>query len=101
MVYLDIGDGWLPLVEALVTDCEANGGTVVQVKEKFGGLRFYYDKPYDSPETFWKEFEKRVLDAEDASYNICERCGAPGKLRNKGWMKTLCDEHAGGSASYL
>jgi hypothetical protein len=37
-----------------------------QVKEKFGGLRFYYNG---------------------------EECGKPGELRTGGWMRTLCDEH--------
>jgi hypothetical protein len=27
------------------------------------------------------------------SYTICEECGAPGKLRGGGWMRTLCDKH--------
>jgi hypothetical protein len=39
-----IGDGWVPIVDRLVTDLEAMGwrGRVDQVKENFGGLRFYY-----------------------------------------------------------
>lgn len=57
-----------------------------QVKEKFGGLRFYYNGG--------DEFiEGLVQMAEEFSYKICEKCGNAGKLRNKGWIRTLCDEH--------
>lgn len=58
-----------------------------QVKEKFGGLRFYYNGGDD--------YIRGVVDmAEEMSYVTCEECGAPGKLRKGGWVRTLCDEHA-------
>jgi hypothetical protein len=57
----------------------------VQVKEKFGGLRFYM--------TYYvEEIEKLIDEAESKSYQTCERCGAPGKSREGGWILTLCDE---------
>jgi len=59
----------------------------VQVKEKFGGLRFYVqaatDKHYDY-----------ISFAESISYRTCEQCGAPGKRYTDGWHTTLCDIHA-------
>lgn len=59
----------------------------VQVKEKFGGLRFYYSGGDD--------YIRGVVDmAENMSYKICEDCGSPGKTRNmSGWIKTLCTKH--------
>ena len=58
-----------------------------QVKEKFGGLRFYHVNG--------DEFVSgAVALAEKMSYTICEECGQPGKLRNTTWMRTLCDMHA-------
>jgi hypothetical protein len=58
-----------------------------QVKEKFGGLRFYYAGGDD--------YIRGVVDmAEEMSYCTCEICGAPGKLRRGGWYRTLCDQHA-------
>lgn len=61
----------------------------VQVKEKFGGLRFYYNGGDDVVRGI-------VRMAEAMSYDTCEQCGAPGKLtNNKGWYYTACKEHGG------
>jgi hypothetical protein len=59
---------------------------VTQVKEKFGGLRFYINEGTD-------EIFKRISEAENKSYEICEVTGEPGTLRTDiGWYRTLCDE---------
>lgn len=58
----------------------------VQVKEKFGGLRFYM-----SMET--EEMSRAIQEAEAQSAATCEACGLPGKRRGRGWVKTLCDRH--------
>lgn len=55
-----------------------------QVKEKFGGLRFYVDHSNDT-------VDGMIAVAEAMSYQICEECGQPGKSNNKGWIRTLCD----------
>ena len=59
----------------------------VQVKEKFGGLRFYVDRATD-------EHYKYIYFAESMSYRTCEVCGSPGKRYTDGWHKTLCETHA-------
>jgi NADH pyrophosphatase NudC (nudix superfamily) len=56
---------------------------ITQIKEKFGGLRFYYDGGND------KVF-KLTSKAENKSYKICESCGKPGKPNGEGWIVTLC-----------
>lgn len=58
----------------------------VQIKEKFGGLRFYYDGGDDV-------IDGMVRIAESWASCTCEVCGNSGKLRHGGWIKTLCDEH--------
>jgi len=84
----ECGDGWFKLIwdlskklTALSEDIQA-----LQVKEKFGSLRFYVtggsNKAYEAIER-----------AERKSWKICEVCGAPGKLIDDGWMKTRCKEH--------
>jgi len=85
----EIGKGWEQLCSDLVIDLKKLGwdGTIAQVKEKFGGLRFYIGSGNDA---IWERIQK----AENDSYTICEKCGNPGKLREGGWLKTLCDEHA-------
>jgi hypothetical protein len=65
----------------------------IQVKEKFGGLRFYYvggDKIVDG----------MVRMAESWADNTCEVCGNPGKPRKGGWIRTLCNEHADGRETF-
>jgi hypothetical protein len=59
----------------------------VQVKEKFGGLRFYVQAATD------KHYQY-ISFAESMSYRTCESCGAPGKTYTDGWHTTLCDIHA-------
>jgi len=59
----------------------------VQVKEKFGGLRFYVNGATDKHWSY-------ITFAESMSYRTCEECGAPGKTYTDGWHTTLCDVHA-------
>ena len=56
-----------------------------QVKEKFGGLRFYINGAS-------KECHDIISKYEKLSYETCERCGNPGKPNDTGWITTLCDE---------
>lgn len=57
-----------------------------QVKEKFGGLRFYYYGGDD-------HVSGMVRMAESWAAHTCEKCGSVGTLRHGGWVRTLCDEH--------
>lgn len=57
-----------------------------QVKEKFGGLRFYYHGGDD-------EVSGMVRMAESWAARTCETCGERGTLRHGGWIRTLCDKH--------
>ena len=110
---VDVGAGWWHIVECLCANiqyCIDNRNktrqalladnpynvpvpdeipqvVVAQIKEKFGGLRFYYDGGDD-------KISGLVCMAESWAYNTCETCGQPGELRHDGWLKTLCDRHA-------
>lgn len=55
-----------------------------QVKEKFGGLRFYMN-------CATKEMSDLIQKAEALSYKTCEVCGEPGNLDGKGWAKVKCE----------
>jgi len=59
---------------------------VSQIKEKFGGLRYYI---HNGTEESYEIIRK----AEDKSYKVCDICGKKGTLSDEGWMKTRCDEH--------
>jgi len=60
--------------------------TASQVKEKFGGLRFYTNGYTDG-------ISGMISMAESMSYRTCEVCGNPGRSNNYGWISTLCDTH--------
>jgi hypothetical protein len=81
-----VGVGWTHIINHLINDLEKLGwdGHVYQVKEKFGGLRFYIGAATD-------EIHDRIQEAENESFTVCERCGAPGYPKDEGWILTLCD----------
>jgi hypothetical protein len=57
---------------------------VSQVKEKYGGLRFYINSAPEEILDLIDEYEKK-------SYKICEICGEPGELKEVNhWYKTVC-----------
>lgn len=60
--------------------------TIVQIKEKFGCLRFYYDGGDEY-------ISGMVTLAESMSGVTCEDCGSIGERRSGGWIRTLCDTH--------
>jgi hypothetical protein len=59
---------------------------VQQIKEKFGGLRFYYDGGDE-------RISGLVDMAETWANHTCETCGNKGQKRSGGWVRTLCDFH--------
>lgn len=88
----DVGDGWYDIIYDLskkITELDPEV-QAIQVKEKFGGLRFYIggvnkdvaDDVYDA-----------INIAEDLSYKTCEECGTMENVsQNKsGWILTLCE----------
>ena len=86
--FFECNSGWYQIIKDLITDLIAMGWNreVCQVKEKFGGLRFYVNAASD-------EMHDRIAEAETESYETCEVTGQPGKPRNDlGWIETLCDE---------
>lgn len=88
--------------EWVFNTAKKNVGVVMvvdQVKEKFGGLRFYYhfesnpdavDVDQEYTKEICKEIQGAVDFAESLSFKICEECGNPGKVRGGGWVRTLC-----------
>lgn len=95
-------DGWFELIETLCDKIQSHVDwrtkniqdpteahdlqvTALQVKEKFGGLRFYAGGGDDVTDAF-------ISFAETMSMKICETCGNPGKQQgDRGWIHTACD----------
>jgi hypothetical protein len=92
------GDGWFNIIDQLCANIQSHIDwknkekeivpqvTVVQVKEKFGGLRFYYDGGDDY-------IHGLSSMAESISELTCETCGNPVKRQGGGWVYTACEEH--------
>jgi hypothetical protein len=89
------GDGWYKIIDELSAKLEPFGVVAAQVKEKFGGLRFYLDYPHHLSEEDRKKVREIKNEYEEKSYEICESCGEEGKLRRGGWIRTLCDKCEG------
>ena len=88
-----VGFGWHGLLDDIYDTFEKENVVVVTIKEKFGGLRIYAD----APEATFEKMRPLIDKIEQLSFQTCETCGAPGVLRNRPWLKTLCDEHSDGS----
>lgn len=67
-------------------DVEIKQVVAVQIKEKFGTLRFYYEGGDEY-------IHGLVSMAESMSAVTCEVCGNPGKSTDGGWIKTVCSAH--------
>jgi len=90
----DCDNGWFDIIWKLCEDLEiiikednVKDFEVVQVKEKFGGLRFYTNGSNGL-------IDNVIHQAEKESYSTCEICGkkpASSKSIN-GWIRTLCEE---------
>lgn len=57
----------------------------VQVKEKYGTLRFYMSCETD-------DISNLIEQAEALSSQTCENCGALAKMRGTRWMEVKCDD---------
>ena len=68
---------------------------VDQIKEKFGGLRFYFSlsKDHSLDSKTIDEIYRFVSEKEEATMSICEQCGVDSKQQNRNmWISTLCDD---------
>jgi hypothetical protein len=93
-----VGRGWYPILKILCSNIQSHidwrvkqGQEIAQVevdqiKEKFGGLRFYYTGGDD-------QISGMVRMAEAWADTACEECGGIGTRRGGGWIRTLCDKH--------
>jgi ribosomal protein S14 len=109
-MFFECGDGWFDIIWSLCEEIENNliqqkekdpkqttinilkdknnFFKVVQVKAKFGTLRFYIEGSANV-----EEIHRFINEAENKSAITCEKCGKPGKLMAKGkggWVTALC-----------
>jgi len=98
----ECGDGWFDTIYQLSTKIESiakemqQNGTPIsglpqvrQVKEKFGGLRFYMNRSTE-------EIEELIQQASLQASVTCECCGEAGykQATSSGWIMVVCDNCA-------
>jgi hypothetical protein len=95
---IEVDEGWYQLV----IDCDNELSKIdpkyslFQVKEKFGGLRYYFQS---SEPGLRDEMDEIVAKYEEIASKTCEATGLPGVLMKSigGWRKTLNPEYAAGT----
>lgn len=100
--YFECENGWINLIDELSKKLEEINNKypnfedriyAVQVKQKFGGLRFYC---YSTDKIAKEDYElkdKLIEEAEKASFTVCEVCSKPATpIKTRGWISTLCDQ---------
>jgi hypothetical protein len=96
---VECGKGWKGLYQPLIDLCNFYGIPILQVKEKFGGLRFYTNGVDD-------RIDALITAAAAASYHTCEDCGVSRVIahdrdkpiynvttttsKTSGWIRSLC-----------
>lgn len=90
---IEAGDGWYEVIrnlcEKIMATDPPEGFKAAQVKEKFGGLRFYTSGGGG------KEIGNLIDEAESEAYKTCESCGSKENVTCEGrphWVRTLCAE---------
>ena len=90
--WFEHGDGWYKIIDNLCYKIQSyledfdnvEQVEALQVKEKFGGLRFYISGG--------DEYTSELIDeAEDKSVATCESCGESGTIKKMGcWLMCRC-----------
>jgi len=96
--YFECSSGWFPLINKLSERLEEVNNSLrdgyihaSQVKNKFGGLRFYIDTEgvssanYDMIQSF-------IAEAESLSYVTCELCSDTIDKKNVTRYKSICQK---------
>jgi hypothetical protein len=87
----NVGEGWHPILRELEEELNKIDPDFIlqQVKEKFGGLRYYAQSHIADP-----SFQQAIHAAEAKSERTCEVCGEPGEVKaTYHWLKCLCETH--------
>ena len=64
---------------------------VVQIKEKYGALRWYDN---GAPDSIYRELQDIINKYEEIAMNTCIWCGRPATKISLGWISPWCDKCA-------
>lgn len=102
--WIDVDEGWYQLVVSCDEELMAIDPkyAILQIKEKFGALRYYMSPSNDTTAEQRDAMWAIVLKYEELSKTVCEATGKPGVLMKSigGWLKTLNPEYAAKTLHY-
>ncbi|MCJ7636332.1 MAG: hypothetical protein MUO21_02475 [Nitrososphaeraceae archaeon] len=76
--------GWFSIIETILEEARKHNAKISLIKEKWAGLRIYYDGGDDI-------FEGMCSFGKSLAGKICDQCGKPGQRREGGgWYVTGC-----------
>jgi hypothetical protein len=91
-----VGEGWHQILTDLDSDFVRIMGPrdhakikILQIKEKFGGLRVYPDFVGDVGGETRQAIYGVICDAEEKSYTVCEACGSVAGVETRGRVNPL------------
>jgi hypothetical protein len=96
--YFSIHDGWFDLIIDMSSEiCQKVAAkdlkeiSIIDVKEKYGQLSFYYITDNMSIYNY-KIFSNIIEKYEDKSSSFCYKCGSTNDviMTNTGWIKPVC-----------
>ena len=98
---IDVDEGWYQIVvscDRLLTQIDPRY-SILQIKQKFGGLRYYFQPSHPDDNALYAKMNSIVLAHEDIASTTCEVTGKHGVLMKSksGWLKTLNIEWASSS----
>lgn len=102
--YISVDEGWYQLV----VDCDKEltaidpDYQILQIKEKFGGLRYYMTPSSNITEEQKDKMYEVISRYEAKAAQTCEATGKPGVLMRSigGWYRTLNPEYAATTQHY-
>lgn len=102
--YISVDEGWYQIV----VDCDKElraidpNYQILQIKEKFGGLRYYMTPCNDTTEEQRDKMYEVISKYEAIAARTCEATGKPGVLMKSigGWLRTLNPEYAASTLHY-
>jgi len=102
--YIEVDEGWYQIV----LDCDAEltaldpDYSILQIKEKFGGLRYYFRPSEKCDKLTFLKMKDVIYKYEKLARQTCEATGKPGVMMRSigGWYKTLNPEYAAETPHY-
>lgn len=86
------GDDLLEELDTILRKYECRDSYyIIQIKEKYGGLRWYDDGICSES---YEDYGKCMDKYEQLSYNTCIACGKPAEYTTRGWVVPICGDCA-------